>query len=96
MNVNVDQVPYLKFKNEVNNEELMRFIEDKFQKDYSVDNLAEFTGAFKNELDSKFGNGWIVFAGKHMTGCCSYVVNTLADFEVNETCFVIFQTLNTE
>lgn len=54
--------------------------------------LPQLAEKIKKDLDSKFSKGWIVFAGTNMVGACSYIEGTLADVEVDNISFVLFQT----
>ena len=94
-NSNSQNVVELKFKfrNDIRNIELRDCIMNSYKKNRTNPNLPEVIEAIKKELDETFSKGWIVFGGNHMVGVCSYIENTLADFEVEGTSFVIFQTI---
>lgn len=94
-NSNSQNVVELKFKfrNDIRNIKLRDCIMNSYKKNRTNPNLPEVIEAIKKELDETFSKGWIVFGGNHMVGVCSYIENTLADFEVEGTSFVIFQTI---
>lgn len=84
--------PLFKFKMEVKDKKLEDAIINAYKVHSSTSTLTELVEKMKADLDKKFPKGWIVFAGKHMVGACSYIQDTLADFEVDGISFVIFQT----
>lgn len=84
--------PIFTFKKNIHDEKIKNLIISIYKENALKLNLTELTDKMKNTLDEQFSKGWIVFAGKHMVGSCSYVKNTLMDFEVDGISFVIFQT----
>lgn len=84
--------PVFKFRAEVPNEELKKAVIESYKAHAPSCDLAALADKIKNDLDEKLPKGWIVFAGKHMVGACSFIKDTLVDFEVDGISFVIFQT----
>lgn len=81
-----------KFKNEPIDEDLKNIVIEIYTAHANKCDLPGLAENIKKDLDAKRPKGWIVFAGKHMVGACSYIENTLLDFEINGNSFVIFQT----
>ncbi|KAI5169733.1 hypothetical protein PAEPH01_0952 [Pancytospora epiphaga] len=48
--------------------------------------------AMKKELDEAEPKGWVVFAGMHLVGVCTFIKDTMVEFETNGLAFVIFKT----
>lgn len=84
--------PLFRFKTELKNKKIEEVIINAYKLYSPTSTLTELAEKIKTELDEKFPKGWIVFTGKHMVGACSYIEDTLADFEVDGVSFVIFQT----
>lgn len=84
--------PVLTFRKDISDEKVKNLVIKIYKENAVSLNLTELTDKLKIELDNNTSKGWIVFAGKHMVGSCSYIKNTLMDFEVDGTSFVIFQT----
>lgn len=81
-----------KFKNNLKSLELKDAIIDSYRKHRKCSTLPDLVENIKKDLDSQFTKGWVVFGGKHMVGACSYIEDTLLDFEVDGNSYVIFQT----
>lgn len=82
-----------KFDREPSDQRIKHLIIESYKKHAKKNaTLTKLTGKMKKDLDKSFPRGWIVFAGKHMVGACSYVEKTLVNFEVNGVSFVVFQT----
>jgi len=88
----VEIEPLFKFRKEAANSTLKNTIIESYKLHASSCSLPELADKMKQDLDAKIPKGWIVFGGKHMVGACSYIEDTLVDFEVDGTSFVIFQT----
>lgn len=84
--------PEYKFKSAKVDEKLKKMIVDAHTKFKGASSLPSMVEGIKKELDAKSPKGWVVFAGKHMAGACSYIQGTMVDFEYDGTAFVIFQT----
>ncbi len=76
-----------KFKNDVKNIELRDEVINSYKKNRKMDNLVE---KMKKDLD-KMGNGWVVISGNKMLGACSFIEDTLVEFEVEGREFIVFQ-----
>jgi Dynein light chain type 1 len=83
--------PVFKFKSNDIDQTLKTTVQNSYKKNMKQ-SLPGLVGAIKRDLDLVLPKGWIVFAGKHMTGACSYIQNTMVDVEIDGTAFVIFQT----
>ncbi|KAM0681110.1 hypothetical protein GINT2_000895 [Glugoides intestinalis] len=90
-NAKEDPVEF-KFKTEPLDQNLKDTVMGIYKSNIEKLTLPELAEKIKKDLDEKFPKGWIVFAGRHMVGACSYIENTLLDFEVEGVSFVIFQT----
>lgn len=86
------QEPAIKFKNCDASDDLKMTITSLYKKHMHVPTLPRMCEAIKKDLDEKIPKGWVVFAGMHLVGVCSFIKNTMVEFEVNGTAFVIFQT----
>lgn len=82
-----------KFKSDVTNLDLRNLVMNSYLKNRENPNLSEIVESLKKDLDEAFPKGWVVFGGKHMVGACSFIENTLVDFEVEGISFVLFQTI---
>lgn len=87
-----DPQPVYKFRVSNVDEKLKETILEIHSKHKNASSLPAMVEGIKKDLDNKISRGWIVFAGKHMSGACSYIQNTMLDFECDGTAFVIFQT----
>lgn len=90
-NTKEDQVEF-KFKTEPLDHNIKDYVIDIYKNNVEKLTLPELAEKIKKDLDENFPKGWIVFAGRHMVGACSYIENTLLDFEILGVSFVIFQT----
>lgn len=88
----VEIEPLFKFRKESSNPKLNNLIVELYKSYAATCGLPELAEKIKQDLDKSFPKGWIVFAGKHMVGACSFIEGTLVDFEVDGTSFVIFQS----
>ena len=79
------------FKNTKVDESIKKIVIDSYNRNRSL-KLPSIVSNMKKDLDEAIPKGWIVFAGKHMTGVCSFITGTMLDFEVDKTSFIVFQT----
>lgn len=84
--------PLFRFRIEIKNKKIEEAIINAYKVHSPTSTLTELAEKIRIELDEKFPKGWIVFTGRHMVGACSYIQDTLADFDVDGVSFVIFQT----
>ncbi|KAI4291025.1 hypothetical protein PAPHI01_0299 [Pancytospora philotis] len=84
--------PTIKFKKCDVDEKLKKVISDTIHKMFKSGSLPALSEELKKQLDKEDPKGWVVFAGKHLAGVCSFIKGTMVELEVNETAFVIFKT----
>lgn len=90
------KTPRLVFSGDEVSDELKECLTKVYLDNYKSKSLPELIETMKKRLDKSMGVGWVVFAGKHMAGVCCYIANTLAQFEVDNTIFVVFKTFYVE
>ena len=81
----------LTFKTKQIREDLKLFIINCI-KEFESETLPQKSLVFKNKLDNQFGKGWNVWLGKHLTGACSCITNTMLEFTDGNIYYVIYQT----
>lgn len=86
------QEPVLNFKSNKINEDLRKKVIELYKKHKNAPTLPGVVEVIKKDLDVAIPKGWVVFAGKHLVGACSFIKDTMVEFEVDGTAFVIFQT----
>lgn len=85
-----------KFRNDIRNVQLKDAIITSYKEHRGASKLSELVELMKKDLDRVIPRGWIVFAGHQMVGACTFIENTMIDFEVEGISFVIFQTYHPE
>ncbi|KAI5149491.1 hypothetical protein ENBRE01_0934 [Enteropsectra breve] len=86
-----EQILEFKFKTTGLSKEYRESIKEAYIQNKHCKTLPALVEKMKNYLDEKHPKGWIVFGGKHMVGSCTFLKNTMADFTVDDTAFVVFK-----
>lgn len=84
--------PVIKFKSCDATDDLKNTVVALYKKHMDAPTLPRMCEAIKKDLDEQIPKGWVVFAGMHLVGVCSFIQNTMVEFEADGTPFVIFQT----